>query len=94
MTTIITRTPSRVLVLLTVIVAGFLLLLASAVQATGRDPVATTYQVTAGDSLWEVAEAHAEDGEDLRAVVYEIKRLNDLSSSIIQPGQVLLVPTG
>lgn len=94
MTTIITRTPSRVLVLLTVIVAGFLLLLASAVQATGPDPVATTYRVTAGDSLWEVAEAHAEDGEDLRAVVYEIKRLNDLSSSIIQPGQVLLVPTG
>lgn len=94
MTTIITRTPSRVLVLLTVIVAGFLLLLASAVQATGPEPAPTPYRVTTGDSLWEVAAAHADEGEDLRAVVFEIKELNDLSGSIIQPGQVLLVPAG
>ena len=94
MSTIATRAPSRVLVLLTVIVAGFLLLLASAVQASGPAPASVEYEVSVGDSLWEVAAAHAEPGEDLRAIVFEIKQLNDLPDSVIHPGQRLLVPAG
>jgi len=44
-----------------------------------------------GDSLWAIAQRTA-PGRDPRAVVDEIRELNGLSSSLIQPGQSLTVP--
>ena len=44
-----------------------------------------------GDTLWEYAESAA-PGADPRPVIAEIKAVNDLSSSTLQPGQVLVVP--
>ena len=56
--------------------------------------VATT-QVTVehGDSLWSIAGRIAPDA-DPRDVVYQLRELNGLRSNLIQPGQVLLVPSG
>ena len=98
--TVITRFPSRILVLLTVIVVASFLLLASAVQATDtlRDsttvPETTQHRVEVGDTLWDVAAEATDPGEDVRATLYDIKRLNGLEGSLIRPGQVLLVPVG
>lgn len=44
-----------------------------------------------GDSLWAIAQRSAPDS-DTREVVSQIRNVNGLSSSLIQPGQVLLVP--
>lgn len=52
----------------------------------------TTALVTPGDSLWSIARSVA-PSEDPRAVVADIRELNGLRSNLIQPGQVLLVPT-
>lgn len=46
--------------------------------------------VQAGDSLWAVAE-RVSTGEDPRVVVERIKELNELSSSVLQPGKTLRV---
>lgn len=47
--------------------------------------------VAPGDTLWEYAESAA-PGADPRPLIAEIKAVNDLSSSTLQPGQVLVVP--
>ena len=48
--------------------------------------------VESGQSLWSVATAAAEPGQDVRDVVAQIVSLNSLSESTIIAGQELLVP--
>jgi len=51
----------------------------------------TTVVVQPGDTLWTLAETVDTSG-DPRGVVADIKAANQLSSSAIQPGQVLSIP--
>ena len=82
------------LVIISTIVVMLVLLLATAVHALGGgSPVETIdYEVRSGDSLWSIADTIAEDGEDLRGVVATIRHLNDLSTVVIRPGDVLELP--
>ncbi len=89
---IIAKAPSRLLVLLVMISVLSLLLLASAVQATGTVRPTGEYRVEAGDRLWDIAAERTVDGEDVRETLHAIRRLNSLDSSVLQPGQVLVVP--
>lgn len=92
-----TTAPSRVLVIISTMVVALVLLLASAVGATGDAPDAAPsvlHQVHRGDTLWEIAAEHTPEGDDVRATVDAIKRHNDLSGSLITPGQQLEIPTG
>lgn len=50
-----------------------------------------TWIVTEGDTLWNIA-AQVNPDEDPRKVIKEIKNLNNLSLSVIHPGQILIVP--
>ncbi len=50
--------------------------------------------VAPGDTLWAVAGDYSDPGDDLRRLVSDIKRLSGLESSLIHPGQVLLIPQG
>ncbi|HEX6988133.1 MAG TPA: LysM peptidoglycan-binding domain-containing protein [Bacillota bacterium] len=52
-----------------------------------------TVVVSAGDTLWDLAEAHGPQGADPRVTVDRIQRLNSLSTPLIRPGQRLLIPT-
>jgi LysM repeat protein len=58
----------------------------------GASPATTTVVVTEGASLWSIADEIAEPGET-REVMYEIERLNELESSVLVPGQTLVVPS-
>jgi nucleoid-associated protein YgaU len=62
-----------------------------AVEASVPATAATTHTVLAGESLWSIAGVIAGSG-DMAAAVYEIKRINGLSSSELHPGQVLVLP--
>ena len=97
-----TTAPSRVFVIISTILVVLVLLLLSAGRADGADgsdaapapDAVAEHVVRGGDTLWDIASAVTDPGEDIRGLVDEIRRLNDLPSSLIQPGQVLLVPTG
>jgi LysM repeat protein len=84
---------SRVLVTLSTIVVVLVLLLpttGNAGIAAGSDT--TVHTVSAGDTLWDIASEVTSPGDDLREMVGRVRRLNDLSSTVIVPGQRLIVP--
>lgn len=52
---------------------------------------ATEVTIAPGDTLWSIA-AKAETQQDVQAVISQIAELNDLDTSVLQPGQTLYVP--
>lgn len=45
-----------------------------------------------GDSIWDIAQDNNPYNEDIRKIVYEIEKANDLEGKYIQPGDVIKVP--
>ncbi len=86
---------TRALVIISTIAVLLVLLLASAVQATGKSqPTTAIYTVRSGDTLWEIATNRGSDGGDVRGTIDAIRRINDLDGATIHPGQVLDIPVG
>lgn len=75
-----------------VAVCAVFLLIGGAADAEGPPAPATEYLVGTGDTLWEIAADHAGPDVDLRNLIADIKRMSDLGSSTIYPGQILLIP--
>ena len=84
--------PSRVLVIISTIVVALVLLLPSTGHADGVEAT-TSHHVRAGESLWTIAEAVTEPGQDVRETIEQIRELNGLEGSVIIPGQSLQIPT-
>lgn len=84
----------RALGIISTLALVLVLLLASAVDASGSDEPRLTidYRVRSGDTLWEIAAEHGPDGGDVREVIEAIRRSNDVDGSVIHPGQVLQIP--
>lgn len=80
----------KLLILLTATAAIFLLI-SNRVQASTPDPEPLRYRVQAGDTLWRLATS-IDSRRDVRALVADIGDLNGLQSSLIHPGQILLLP--
>jgi nucleoid-associated protein YgaU len=83
------------LVIISTIVVALVLLLPSAFGATTGPPTAAPtedYVVRSGDTLWDIAEERTSVGEDVRGTITSIRLLNDLDSSMIMPGEILMVP--
>lgn len=55
------------------------------------EPSYETVVVRRGDTLWDIAR-RVNPGTDPRKTIYEIKKLNQLDSVNLQPGQILLIP--
>ncbi len=92
MTTSAQVLPSRLLIVVMALAAIFLLF-STRVQAD--EPLVLTEQVVMqGDTLWDIAAAISEPGEDIRATMSEIRQINDMSSSSLRAGQTLLIPAG
>ena len=59
-------------------------------RPTGGAADDARYTVRPGDTLWLIAEAHYEG--DPREAIWEIKERNDLETSLLTPGTVLVLP--
>jgi len=82
----------RALIIISITVVVVLLLLASAGNAAGEITDTYDYRVKSGDTLWQIAAEHGPEGVDRRRVVAAIERINDLTSSSLQAGQVIEIP--
>ena len=81
---------TRFLILLLALATAFLLLGDS---VSADEPiVTTTHVVQPGETLWGIAAGIAEPDEDVRSVISEIKRINELASSSLVIGQPLSLP--
>ena len=56
-------------------------------------PVYSEIMIQSGDTLWNLAEEFGPDDQDIREIVYEICKLNDISADSIYPGQTILIPS-
>ncbi|QCX32309.1 LysM peptidoglycan-binding domain-containing protein [Caloramator sp. E03] len=52
----------------------------------------TKITVYSGDTLWSIAKKYGSNQKDIRKTIYDIKKINKLNSSIIVPGEQLLIP--
>lgn len=52
----------------------------------------TKIVVCSGDTLWTIASEYTDQKGDIREFIYNIKKINNLNSALITPGQELLIP--
>ena len=48
--------------------------------------------VVRGDTLWGLVGTYYDYEGDIRAAIYEVKKINDLASAELTPGQILYIP--
>jgi hypothetical protein len=77
----------------------FVLMLMTTILYTGynflqNDTVYHYEQITVhtGDTMWAIADRWADQGEDVREVIYRICETNSLANTNLKPGQKLLIP--
>ena len=63
----------------------------SRVQA-GKNMHYIEVSVSQGDTLWNIAKEYGCGDKDIRRVIYDICRSNDISADELRPGQIILVP--
>jgi predicted Zn-dependent protease len=73
------------------VVLGAFVLLSGGSVATQTPEATEVVMVGTGDTLWDIAAEHADDGDVLEMIAH-IKDLNDLDSGTLMAGQKLRVP--
>ncbi|ANE47871.1 hypothetical protein SY83_18000 [Paenibacillus swuensis] len=48
--------------------------------------------VDSGDTLWSIAEAHAPKDKNIRSYISDLRKMNHLVGSLLQEGQILVLP--
>ncbi|MBB3110366.1 LysM repeat protein [Paenibacillus phyllosphaerae] len=79
-----------------IVFAGFTLMKGDASMSHPAQPTADERLIVvgSGDTLWEIAGKVKQDGDDIREVVYNIKKRNQLENSALNAGQSLIIPAG
>ena len=81
------------LLIILAFVLGILAMIATFSKVVfGSERVVTEdYTVSAGQTLWDIAEENKQDGQDVREYVYNLRKLNNIDDCIIYEGQVLKI---
>lgn len=62
-------------------------------DASSKDEIKyTTVQVQMGDTLWNLAREYGNTNKDVREVIYEICKLNNVTADTLQAGQYITIP--
>lgn len=50
------------------------------------------YYILEGDNLWDISSRNIPEGYDIRKMIYEIKKLNNMETGYIYPGDIIKIP--
>lgn len=50
------------------------------------------FQVLEGDTLWDIASIYLSPGEDIRKMLYDIRKFNNMDTGHIYPGDIIKIP--
>lgn len=80
------------IMIIAVFILGILAMLKtfSKVVFGAEEVVTEDYTVSAGETLWDIAEENKQDGQDVREYVYQLRELNNIDC-IIYPGQTIKI---
>ena len=56
------------------------------------EPEYMTVTVQSGDTLWSIAEQYGDDSCDIREYIYNIKKINNMKSSLLVANTSILIP--
>lgn len=48
--------------------------------------------VVEGDTLWSLVDQHYDTDDDIREAIYQVKKINNIESSDLMPGEVIYIP--
>lgn len=80
---------------LLVMVMTFTLILAVNISRAAGNTISTDYKLVTiekGDTLWNVVKDNCSNYKDIRKVLYDIEKENNLSSASISPGVKIKIP--
>lgn len=84
---------TKTLIILTVFVV-IAIILSWILSANSKPIIHMEYTVSDGDTLWEIADKFTDESDDVRNMIYEIRRINKLETAEIYPGEVIIIPCG
>lgn len=85
---------TRVAALIVITLAMVVMFFPSGVEAESDVATTVEYVVQEGDTLWQLAAEAMPAGGDIRTTIDAIKSMNDMTSSVLHPGDLIRVPAG
>lgn len=86
------------LIVVMVVLVIMILLFIHSTSLSYRDTQYREIYVCSGDTLWDIAKLEQQNndyykGKDIREIIFDIKKVNNLSSSDLNINQKILVPS-
>ena len=78
--------------MLILLISALLIFVFQFESISSSEPNMIEVKVVEGDNLWKIADRYYEDNIDLRKKIYKIKKINELESAMLKPGQKITIP--
>lgn len=62
------------------------------VNTQPKTTVLIEYTIEQGDTYWSIAKEYCSDNEDIRVLIYDMQKLNNIPAGDLRPGDVLEIP--
>lgn len=80
-----------ILTIIFIFVLGFMVINSVLASNEAVETKEIEYAVCKGDTLWKIAEKYKLENQDPREYIYEVKKLNNMTSASIYEGQIIKI---
>lgn len=80
-----------ILTIVFIFVLGFMVINSVLASNEAVETKKIEYAVCKGDTLWKIAEKYKLENQDPREYIYEVKKLNNMTSASIYEGQIIKI---
>ena len=82
---------NSILTIVFIFVLGFMVINSVLASNEAVETKEIEYAVCKGDTLWKIAEKYKLENQDPREYIYEVKKLNNMTSASIYEGQIIKI---